>query len=408
MKEALSAADEARAARLRSALDEQFGLSARGVSDLQLLDAASVSGWTPESDRGALSQVVDLLPISESALFRNPTLWTFLSDRVLPPLLTRALQGGRMVRVVSLGCSQGQEVFSLAMKLLEVAVSLGALRSTGAKLCSVLGIDAAPARIELARSGMLSSWSIDRGRREWALPHVAERGNGYEVSAEVRALCRFEVGNLLEVTSAAAPQLVDLQRVDLVLCQHVLVYFDEAKARQVVSRLASMMTPGAMLIVAAPEAHLLDHERLAAAGHVGSATVVRPAERTAATKVAPLNVQTRPERSRPFVPAVRADGSERERLLAATLSLAAAGKFDLALQEAERLWKLSPENLVSRFVLGQALLDKTPSRARLLLQDVLRLGEKLPQSEVVPGADELSVGQMVDAANLLLGSRSRR
>ncbi|MCM2333319.1 MAG: hypothetical protein NDI82_05165, partial [Anaeromyxobacteraceae bacterium] len=226
-----------RAGALRRALRAAYGLGLEGLSDAQLLAAmAPLGGGHPAlAPVGALAQVVDALPIAESWMFRDEPLWSWLQEELLPGLVVDALSSGRPVRAVSLGCAGGQEAHSLAILLLGLLEAAGYPSSGAAARLAVLGIDASPQRVAQAASGLASSWSVARCPPRWLggrVRLVDPAAGRWQVDEAVRALCRFEVGNLLEV---ARPGSAALRGAGLVLCRHVLIYFRPEEAAAVVA-----------------------------------------------------------------------------------------------------------------------------------------------------------------------------
>ena len=119
-------------AAARRHLEAAYGLALEGLGDDQVsgaIAAAAEDPWVDPSEPRFLARVVDRLPIDESWLFREDPLWEWLRDEAGPALLDAALAAARPVRVLSLGCSAGQEPFS------ELTAAVGAkgyhARATG-------------------------------------------------------------------------------------------------------------------------------------------------------------------------------------------------------------------------------------------------------------------------------------
>src|SRR3990167_5170280 len=104
----------------RRALESKYGLFLDAVTDQEIgraVENAAASGEPDWDDPRFLGQLVDQLPLDESSLFRNEGLWRWLA-LVLPGWLDEAMERGRPMRVLSIGCSAGQEGFSFAMLLI--------------------------------------------------------------------------------------------------------------------------------------------------------------------------------------------------------------------------------------------------------------------------------------------------
>ncbi len=399
-----------RAGALRRALRAAYGLGLEGLSDEQLLAAtAPLGGGHPAlATAGALARVVDALPIAESWMFRDEPLWAWLQEELLPGLVVDALSSGRPVRAISLGCAGGQEAHSLAILLLGLLEAAGFPAAGAAARLEVLGIDASPARVAQAASGLASSWSVARCPPRWLggrVRLVDPSAGRWQVDEAVRALCRFEVGNLLE---AARPGSAALRGAGLVLCRHVLIYFRPEEAAAVVEGLAQALDPGATLVLAPAEAHLATGlpglEPAAAVGAFRRAAA--EPRRPPAQRPAPPPPRRRPP-PLPSAPPHR-QASPPERHARAALEHGAAGRSAEALREARAACFHDPRELLSRLVLGRELLAVDHLRGRAVLAELVELTGSLPAESSVPYAPGLSVGQLTAAAILLMKRGDRR
>jgi len=409
-------------ASARRHLEAAYGLALEGLGDDQIagaIAAAAEDPWVDPSEPRFLARVVDRLPIDESWLFREDPLWEWLRDEGGPALLDAALAAARPVRVLSLGCSAGQEPFSAAILFQGLLEQAGIPGSAAAAYVQILGLDSSPVRIEAARAGTVPGWSVQRCRQDWLRGRVAEDEPGrWRVDPAVRAMCRFDLGNLVEIAGRGNGALAGF---DLVLCRHVLIYFRPAEAERLAAGLARGLDPGAILVFSASEAHLLEPGGLAqlahlGAGRAGAALPAAHARRTAARRAngrngaaAPRNGarRTGPARRAPAAGApAPASGAARgdaiDRHIRVALEHAQAGRTEEALREARAALFHDPRHLYSRMLLGRNLIDVDAPRGREVLRDVLAAASSLPPDEEVPSADGLSVGQLAAAVKLLL------
>ena len=401
-------------AATRAALEETYGLALEGLGDDQIEAAvysAASAGMADARDPSYLARVVDRLPIDESWLFRDDTLWEWLRDKAGPSLLDAAAIAGRPVRVLSLGCSSGQEPFTAAMLFQDLLERIGLPASATSAYVQVVGMDSSPFRIEAARSGLVPSWSVQRCRDGWlrgrVVPEPATLAR-YRIAASVQAACRFELGNLVDVAARGNGALGGY---DLVLCRNVLIYFRPADAARLSAQLARGLDPGAYLAFSAAEAHLIDPDVLELAGQLG---VGRAKPRNAARAPRPRR-PARPQRIVAAVPprpaALRAVPAPQQRDNAVAVHLekalrhAQAGHALEALREVRAALIHDPRHLYSRLLLGQQLIPVDERRGREVLQELIDTAAQLPPDEAVPCADGLSVGQLAAAARILLSRR---
>jgi len=407
-------------AATRVALEASYGLALEGLGDDQIEMAvygAASAGMADARDPGYLARVLDRLPIDESWLFRDDTLWEWLRDMAGPPLLEKAALAARPVRILSLGCSGGQEAFSAAMVFQELLERIALPPSAASSFVQVVGLDSSPARIEAARSGIIPAWSVQRCREDWLRGRVTPEPGlvaRYRVAPATQAACRFEIANLVEV---AARGNAALGGFDLVLCRHVLIYFRPAEAVRIAAELARGLDPGAHLAFSAAEAHLIEASGLEPEGHlgVGCSRPLTPVRRPHARRAARPR-KLRPSAGAPWKPApasvapsAEAPAPDREAAVAAhvqkALQYAHAGHVLAALREVRAALLHDPRHLYSRLLLGQQLIPVDARRGREVLRELLEAASSLPPDEAVPCADGLSVGQIAAAARILLSRR---
>lgn len=388
----------------RRGLESAYGLALDGLDAGQVeaaIEAAALRGGGDAGGPGFLPAVLDHLPIDESWLFREDPLWEWLRDDAGPALLERALAAGRPARVLSLGCSGGQEAFSAAILLQRLLARAAVPAFAWAARAQVVGIDSSPARVRSARGGALPGWSVQRCRPDWlAGGALAEEGPAgpWRVHPSIQALCRFEVGNVLELAERGNAALGGH---DLVFCRHVLIYFRRGEAVRVAAQLARGLDPGATLVFSAAEAHLVEACGLEPLAHLGAGRVP-PARRPAARRESPRGRAAIAQGPPPARAAARSRGAAVAGHVRVSLEHARAGHAEEALREARAALFQDPRSLYSRLLLGRQLLEAGAPRGREVLRALLQAASGLPGDAELPCADGLSVGQLAAAVRLLL------
>ena len=208
--------------------------AALGVSDAEYVVRAA-------AEPAELDRLIELLRVGETRFFRHRAQLDALVERVLPALRAP-------VRAWSAGCASGEEAWTLAMLLAErgVAFELWATDLSTAALARAQKGRYAAARVEADVPAAL------RGR------YFRRIGGDDVINDRLRAHVRFDAHNLLAPTGG--------REFDLILCRNVLIYFDEARRRDVVTRLLRALKPGGWLLVGYSE-QLRDQPELAAEAH---------------------------------------------------------------------------------------------------------------------------------------------
>ena len=140
--------------------------------------------------------------------------------------------------VWSVGCSSGEEVYSLALTLEQNRLDEGA--SFG-----VIGMDISGEAIATARAAVYSSPQLRELSPQQQDNYFEPLAGGrYRVGRALQRRTCFIRGNALSI--ADSPQL---QGADIIFCQNLLPYFRRWQRQQLVAKLAAGLKPGGHLIV---------------------------------------------------------------------------------------------------------------------------------------------------------------
>ncbi len=180
----------------------------------------------------------DLL-INVTGFFRDPSIFEFLAEQVLPELLGRHA-ADRALRVWVVGCSTGQEAYSLAMLLSE--------RIAAAKLAVKLQIfasDVDPDAIAVAREGLYGDAVEAQLSPQRLARFFSKEEQGYRVRPEMRAAIVFTVHDVLTDPP--------FSRIDLLSCRNLLIYVLPAAQQRVLALLHSALCEGGILLAGSAE-----------------------------------------------------------------------------------------------------------------------------------------------------------
>ena len=194
-----------------------------------------------QPNQSALAQqVVEALLNNETYFFRDRAMFDQLTTGVLPALAERR-QGTRRLSIWSVGCSTGQEAYSLAMLFAEQP-----LRWRDWAI-DILGTDVARSVLVSAREGNFSQFQIQRGLGvAQMVSFFQETRTGWRATEALRSMIRFEPHNLLDTSP-------DPGRFDLILCRNVLLYFDRPTRQRAFERLAAALAPDGRVMLGAGE-----------------------------------------------------------------------------------------------------------------------------------------------------------
>lgn len=191
-------------------------------------------------DRGLIQDVMEAMTTNESFFYRDKLPFEILRSDILPKFLT-ARQSTRQLRIWSAAASTGQEPYSIAMVLKEMAASFQGWR------VDILGTDISKEVLEKARAGIYSQFEVQRGLPiQMLVKYFKQIGEMWQIDSAIRAMVQLKEGNLLSSFSGFG-------NFDIIYCRNVLIYFDQATKKDVLERMAKQMTNDGVLFLGAAE-----------------------------------------------------------------------------------------------------------------------------------------------------------
>ncbi|MBX9687435.1 MAG: protein-glutamate O-methyltransferase CheR [Candidatus Obscuribacterales bacterium] len=193
-------------------------------------------------DRNKLRILAQYLTVGETYFFRDPASFLALEESVLPPLL-RKKRAAKRLKIWSAGCSSGEEPYSIAISLLR---SIPDINNWEIKL---LATDINMRSLERAREARYSSWSFRSMPEEFISQYFSEEADGqFSLNEKIKKMVKFDYLNLAEDKYSKSGIPNDL---DLIFCRNVLIYFTQAKAKDIAEQLGQCLHPEAYLFTSA-------------------------------------------------------------------------------------------------------------------------------------------------------------
>jgi two-component system, chemotaxis family, CheB/CheR fusion protein len=192
-----------------------------------------------ESDEAETKALFEDCLISVTSFFRDPEVFAALCEQVLPSLL-KDRPSNVPLRVWVPGCATGEEVYSIAMCLLEAASKL---RDNPA--LQIFATDLSESALAKAREGtylvnIARDVSPERLRR-----FFAKTNGGYQVSKTIRELCVFARHDMTRDPPYS--------RLDLISCRNVLIYLEPRLQERVFATFHYALRPDGYLVVGPAE-----------------------------------------------------------------------------------------------------------------------------------------------------------
>jgi chemotaxis protein methyltransferase CheR len=185
-------------------------------------------------------EVVEAMTTNESFFFRDKIPFENFRDIILPALMT-ARSAQRRLRIWCAAAATGQEPYSLAMTLKEMAKTVAGWR------IEILATDLSNEVLEKAKAGIYSQFEVQRGLPiQLLVKYFTQVGETWQIAPDIRAMVQFRPLNLLH-------DFAHLGTFDVVFCRNVLIYFDQDTKINVLDRIARLVDRDGYLILGAAE-----------------------------------------------------------------------------------------------------------------------------------------------------------
>lgn len=182
--------------------------------------------------------LAEQLTVNETFFFRNTDNFLALAGTVLPERI-RANAQSKQLRILSAGCSSGDEPYSLAIMVREALPDLAAWD------VKIIGIDINPTILLKATQARYSEWSLRATSEDVRRRYFRVDGADFALAPEIQKMVSFQERNLVDED----PLFWDSHAYDLIFCRNVLMYFTPEIARGVVRCISKALLPRGFLFI---------------------------------------------------------------------------------------------------------------------------------------------------------------
>lgn len=191
-----------------------------------------------QGNKEYLRTFVHGVTIHETQFFREEHHFEYLKNKFLPEFTAGSNKNSNL-KILSAGCSTGQEPYSIGMSLLETMDSL-------ALDPFILAVDIDSYVLELAEKGIYSYEAVKKVKKERLKRFFLKGKNtqkGYaKVKDELRRLIAFREMNLASNWSLR-------DQFDVIFCRNVILYFTKEVKEKVIEKFHQYLKPSGLLIM---------------------------------------------------------------------------------------------------------------------------------------------------------------
>lgn len=205
---------------------------------------------------------LELVTTGETYFFRDIKQFEALESYVLPQLIKKKsivfenqkdkqIKYRPKIRVLSCGCSTGEEPYSIAMVISE-NVNFDIFD------VELFAFDINKAVIQKAQKGVYGNYSFRGAKPTYLNRYIEKKDNFYYVSESIKNRVKFHVTNIFNLEES--PDIYGM--FDIIFCKNINIYFDLRDTKRVINLLTNHLSNNGYLFIGSCESLLNISEKL--------------------------------------------------------------------------------------------------------------------------------------------------
>ena len=183
------------------------------------------------------ARLVDRLTVQETRFYRDPTALEYLGKYI--DTHKQKFNKKNPLDIWSVGCSSGEEVYSLAMVANEVLAN-----EDNENRYLVTGTDISLPVLNKAREGRFVARRLANLPEHYLNKYFTQEGEDtYCVIPEIKKHTGFAQVNVLQLNQVAKTMR------HVIYCQNVLIYFRHWRRQEILNQLVERLAPGGLLLI---------------------------------------------------------------------------------------------------------------------------------------------------------------
>ncbi|MGD8571348.1 MAG: protein-glutamate O-methyltransferase CheR [Gammaproteobacteria bacterium] len=197
-------------------------------------------------------KLVHYLTVHETRFLRHEDSVNLICEKYLPRTPIDVKEEPVTIHIWSVGCSTGEEPYSIAMAVDAHLQRLGCEFYLG-----IIASDISRSALAVGRAGIYSKTQLKNIDAERLKKYFEKLPDGrYQVIPALRQRVCFNQLNALDM------ERTPIGAMDIIVCQNLLIYYDRARREQLVNNFVEHLTPGGILILGVGELVNWSHPKL--------------------------------------------------------------------------------------------------------------------------------------------------
>ena len=231
-------------ANVESLLSEKMGLESESIGKKRianivnkLMKCSAIDNLNEyiqilESDSMELDKLINEITVPETWFFRNNESFNYLAKHVCDFRSCDIKK--KMLKILSVPCSSGEEPYSIAITLLEAGLL--------AENFQIDAIDISQKAIESAKHAVYGKSAFRFERNDYKNKYFTASGEDYILDSAITKLVVFYRDNFLK-----ADILDDRKPYDIIFCKNLIIYLTNDARKRVFDNIQRLLLPGGVV-----------------------------------------------------------------------------------------------------------------------------------------------------------------
>ena len=185
-------------------------------------------------------QVVEALAMSDTSFYRDYNVFKGFENHILPQI-RETNRGSKKFKIWSIGCSSGQEVYSIAFAIKKKLLNVGDWD------IKIVGTDISTQAIQKAQKGAYTQFEVQMGlNARMIIDNFHQEKGLWQVNDDIMEMVEFRRYNLLE-------DLTYSDKYDIVFCRNVLRFFEAREQKKIMEKIYNRQIQGGFLYLGMDE-----------------------------------------------------------------------------------------------------------------------------------------------------------
>lgn len=188
-------------------------------------------------------QLVHHLTVHETRFFRHQSSLDLIRGQCLPKRKAAGKHTPYTLNFWSVGCSTGEEPYSIAMTVDHHMGQIDAEYYLG-----IIASDISRDALARGRAGIYHQRNVNKMDPLWRDHYFSQIDTDrFQVNPQLRQRVCFNQVNILDIGDTP------ISNMDAIICQNVLIYYDRERRLAIVDNLVKYLAPGGLIILAVGE-----------------------------------------------------------------------------------------------------------------------------------------------------------